>query len=193
MGDEPTGDGPQEGGAEPVATSGGGGGESRGGGAEGGGMSAPRIIDSGTLEVFVGITAGNSDPSEEGQAEAAQVWLLVTVTERGTGAPVTDAEVLLGPSGGAVPVPFDMYSLASYSLNVVGYEPQWELSIVRGSDRLEGVVLQGPSFSSATWTVGPEVGVVSWAPSGEANVSADLCALTTDVPPPYQQYPQACV
>jgi len=168
-------------------------------GSPGGAGGAPNeppatpLVDTGTLSVAVSISAGNADPTKIGQAEAANVELTVTVTERATGAPVSDAEVRGGPPGSLVPMPYDVYSICSYGAGLIGYQPLWEISVVRGSDRFEGLLVAGPAYASAAVSIEPSSGVVSWAPSAEVGVTARVCATTNSGPPTYTAFSQLCV
>ncbi len=163
------------------------------GGSGSGEMPANPLVDTGTLSVAVSISAGNVEPHAVGQADAARVTLIVTVTERATWLPVTDAEVLAGADGALVSLPYNPYSASSYTIELVGYQPVWEFSIVRGSDRLEGLVVDGPSYSAASVVVEPAYGVIAWAPAPELGVTARICATTTTSEPAYAELSQHCV
>jgi hypothetical protein len=166
------------------------------GGAGGSGPVDPPptpLVDTGTLSVAVSIAAGNWEPSKMGQADVARVGLSVTVTDRATGAGIADAEVRGGPPGGLVPLLYDVYSISTYGAEIVGYAPVWELSIVRGADRLEGLLVASPSYISASAAIDATSGLIGWAPATELGVTARVCATTTNVPPPYTLFSQLCV
>lgn len=151
------------------------------------------LVDTGTLSVAVSIAAGNWEPSKLGQADLARVALMVTVTDRATGMGIADAEVFGGPPGGLVPLQYDVYSIATYGTEIIGYEPVWELSIVRGSDRLEGLLVASPSYISASAAIDESSALIAWTPATELGVTARVCATTTNVPPPYTLFSQLCV
>lgn len=177
------------------ATEGGGSAPGPVGGAGGSGPADPPatpLVDTGTLSVAVSVTAGNYEPELIGLADAARVGLMVTVTDRETGIGIADAEVHGGPPGALVPLPYDVYSISTYGAELTGYQPVWELSIVRGSDRLEGLLVLSPSYSSASAEIEAGSGLISWSPAAELGVTARVCA-TLDAPPSYASFPQLCV
>jgi hypothetical protein len=93
---------------------------------------------------------------------------------------VADAEVEGGLVGRPFPltfVPKTAYAEGNvYAATLTGYKRSWELSVVRGSDRLTGVVLLGPSYPSFIVSMGASTATVDWSPAGEAEVTSTFCA-----------------
>jgi hypothetical protein len=128
------------------------------------------VADSQTLAVDIGIYVDSS------------VLVSVTVRDPATGEPITDAVVTGGPIGRSVAMQLQdgpYMSVPNYSASFIGYEREWEFSIVRGSDYLKGVKLVGPSSSVVKVTCVADEAVVAWSPANEAGVSSGVCAWGT--------------
>jgi hypothetical protein len=141
--------------------------------------SGAALVDSNTLRVDITVqvdTSGALDAAQDG----VQVGILVRVADATTGAIVTDAEVEGGLLGRPFPftfVPPTGYAPGNvYAATVTGYERMWEFSVVRGSDRLTGVVLLGPSYPSFTVSMGASSATIDWSPAREAEVTSSFCA-----------------
>lgn len=165
------------------------------GGALGVGGDEPEepIIDTGTLRVDVHVSASGTEPAAMEHPASARIGLVVTVTERATGEPVIDAEVRGGPRGSLEVLPYDVYSLSSYVDQRTGYAPEWVFSVVRGDDRLQGLSMKSPTYTSVGASIGPSSGVITWSPAGQLGVTARVCATTINVPPPATQAAYRCV
>lgn len=114
------------------------------------------------------------------------VDLSVDVFEAAGGAAVADAQVMGGPVGHLSSlrfVPPSPYTNGNvYLTTVTGYDPAWEFSVVRGGDRLTGVVVTGPSYPSIEFLTWSSTAAVEWSPSGEVNVTSSACATALNDP-----------
>jgi hypothetical protein len=173
------------GGELPVDTGGGGGTDRPSGGLV---VGAAGVDDTGTLSVTVEITAyGLLGESKD----EAWVDFWVTVHEWASGSAVTDAVVVAGPVGAPSMLPYNVYSLSSYSESAKGYAGTWEVSVVRGADHLKGLILVGPSYQTVSVIPSPGSATVNWSPSQETGVRSVACARSEDSTTVYETCAEA--
>jgi hypothetical protein len=184
--DDPIADPIVDGGGElPVDTDGSGGDDRPSGGLI---VGTAGVDDTGTLSVTVEITAyGLSGESKD----EAWVDFWVTVHEWATGSAVTDAVVVAGPVGAPSTLPYNVYSLSSYSESLKGYGRAWEVSVVRGADHLKGLILVGPSYQTVSVIASAGSATVNWSPSQETGVRSVACARSQDSTTVYETCAEA--
>ncbi len=136
-----------------------------------------------TLSVQASVSADNTQNDGSGISANFQTTLNVTVADSG-GGPVTGATVRMNTSLGLFTLTESTFTPGNYSYSYTGYSTYHTLSVVSGSDNVEGATLIGPDLHSITFPVqGGTYGVgqsmtTNWKKSTNAeqvHISTKLC------------------